>query len=109
MNEEFHALMSQNTWTLVPSPQDTNILGWKWMFKKKYNADGSLARYKAKLVAQGYNQLEGVDYHETFSLVAKLTTLPIFITVTTYHLWPIIQLDVSNAFLHGQVSEHVYM
>lgn len=75
MNAEFTTFISQNTWILVPPPQNQHVLGSKLMFKTKLNANGIVARYKTRLAAQGYKQREGTDYNETFNPVAKMTTV----------------------------------
>lgn len=75
MCDEYNALCKQKTWSLVPLPTHHNILGYRWMFKTKFNVDDTVARYKARLVAQGYKQQKGLDYFETFSPVAKITTI----------------------------------
>lgn len=79
------------------------------MFKVKHNADGTIARYKAKLIAQGYKQQEVLDYNETFSPVANIAIVCLFLTIVVYNRWTINQLDVSNAFLHGELTETIYM
>ncbi|KAL6188245.1 hypothetical protein ACLB2K_039638 [Fragaria x ananassa] len=76
MIEEVEALQSQGTWVLVPKPVDRNIVGCKWVYKLKKNADGTISRYKARLVAQGFSQTEGLDYTETFSPIVRHSMAP---------------------------------
>ncbi|KAI0523320.1 hypothetical protein KFK09_005715 [Dendrobium nobile] len=109
MSDEFHALQKQSTWTLVPPPANTLILGCKWTFKTKLLPNGTVDKFKARLVAQGYDQQYGINYQETFSPVAKMTTIRILLTLAINRNWQIIQLDVSNAFLHGDLTENIYM
>lgn len=109
MSEEYKALVNQGTWELVRPPAGANIIGCQWIFKVKRNSDGSVARYKARLVANGNQQNEGVDFTETFSPVIKEPTFRIVLSMAVHHSWSIRQLDVSNAFRHGVISEEVYM
>ena len=74
MHQEFAALQQQNTQTLVPCPANVNVIGCQWIFKLKTNSDGTVARYKAQLVANGNQQYEGLDYTDSFSLVIKQPT-----------------------------------
>jgi hypothetical protein len=108
MREEFNALTTQNTWLLIPRPAGVNVVTGKWIFRHKYNSDGSLERYKAHWVVRGFTQQHGVDYEEMFSPVIKPSTIRVVRSIATSKDWPIHQLDVKNAFLHGNLSEHVY-
>ncbi|WVZ71316.1 hypothetical protein U9M48_019912 [Paspalum notatum var. saurae] len=108
MEHEFRALQENKTWVLVPRPSGARVITGKWVFKHKLNADGSLERYKARWVVRGFNQRPGIDFSETFSPVIKPATIRTVLTLIATHTWPAHQLDVSNAFLHGNLSEQVY-
>jgi hypothetical protein len=109
METEMHALHDNGTWELVPLPSGKSTVGCRWVFTVKYNPDGTVERYKARLVAKGYTQTYGVDYAETFSPVAKINSVRILISLAANLGWPLFQLDVKNAFLHGDLLEEVYM
>ncbi|KAG8473223.1 hypothetical protein CXB51_035172 [Gossypium anomalum] len=98
--QEFDALLRNQTWDLVPLPTNWRAVGCKWVFKLKRHADGSIARYKRRLVVKGYLQEAGIDFHETFSLVVKPTTIRVVLTLA---------LDIDNAFLNGDLSKEIYM
>uniref|UniRef100_A0A2N9IGY8 Integrase catalytic domain-containing protein n=1 Tax=Fagus sylvatica TaxID=28930 RepID=A0A2N9IGY8_FAGSY len=109
IKEELEALQKNKTWALVVLPEGKKTVGCKWIFSIKYKADGSIDRCKARLVAKGYTQTYGIDYHETFSPVAKLNTVRVLLSLAANLDWPLHQLDVKNAFLHGDLEEEVYM
>ncbi|KAK9074412.1 hypothetical protein SSX86_007010 [Deinandra increscens subsp. villosa] len=109
MTDEFTALIENNTWELVPRQPSMNVIRCIWLFKHKTKSDGSLERYKARLVCDGRSQQVGIDCDETFSPVVKPATIRTVLTIATHHGWDISQLDVKNAFLHGHLSETVYM
>ncbi|GJT81817.1 ribonuclease H-like domain-containing protein [Tanacetum coccineum] len=94
---------------LVPRPANVNVVRSMWLFRHKYNADGSLSRYKARLVANGRSQQQVIDYDETFSPIIKPATIRTFLSLAVTRDWTIHQLDVKNAFLHGQLSKTIYM
>ena len=109
MDEEIQALELNNTWTVVPLPKDRKPLGCKWVFKLKRKAEGSIERHKARLVAKGFNQQECVDFLDTYSPVAKLVTIKMLLTIAAQKGCPLLQLDVNNAFLNGDLQEEVYI
>ena len=109
METELHALEQNHTWDLTYLPPGKSPIGSKWVYKTKLHPDGTVDRFKARLVAKGYHQNEGIDYNDRFSPVAKLVTVRLFFTIATTKAWPIHQLDINNAFLHGSLPEEVYM
>ena len=108
MEDEYGALMSNGTWELVSRPRHSNVVTGKWIFTHKLRADGSFDRYKARWVLRGFTQRPGVDYDETFSPVVKPATVRTVLSIAVSRDWPIQQLDVKNAFLHGTLTETVY-
>jgi hypothetical protein len=108
MQEEYDALTLNKTWTLVPSPPGANIVSGKWIFHHKYNSDGSLSCHKARWVVRGFSQQPGIDYDDTFSPVVKPATIRLVLYLDISSSWPIHQLDIKNAFLHGYLDEVVY-
>ncbi|KAJ9551582.1 hypothetical protein OSB04_015627 [Centaurea solstitialis] len=109
MQLEFDALIRNNTWELDPPHTSQNVIGSKWVFRIKYNPDGSIERCKARLVAKGFHQRPGIDYSETFSPVIKPTTIRLVLSLAVCRGWSLRQLNINNAFLQGTLNEHVYM
>ena len=109
MTLEFKALKDAGTWELVPSSFATHVLPCKWVYRIKRKSNGTVERYKARLVANRFHQKIGVDYTETFSLMVKHVTICLVLALAVSYNWPIRQLDVQNAFLHGNLSEEVFM
>lgn len=109
MKTEIQALEANHTWDLVPIPSNQHIIDCKWIFKAKYNPDGSVERYKAHLIAKEFTQEFGVNYFDTFAPVAKMVTVRLFLAVAAHNAWHVTQMDVTNAFLHGDLYETVFM
>ena len=109
MKEEIQALEDNGTWTTEDLPLGKKAIGCKWIYKIKYNSDGSIERHKARLVIHGNRQVEGVDYNETFAPTAKMVTVRTFLAIAAAKNFQLHQMDVRNAFLHGDLEEEVYM
>jgi hypothetical protein len=105
MEEEYATLLKNGTWHLVPYRSGMNLIDCKWVFKIKRKADGSIDRYEGLLVAKGYKQQYGIDYEDTFSLVVKISTIRLVLSLAVARGWCLRQLDVQNAFLHGVLEK----
>lgn len=109
MQAELQALEENHTWDIVSCPPIVKPIGSKWVFSIKLRSDGSLDRYKARLVALGNKQEYGVDYEETFAPVAKMTMVRTILAIAASQSWQLHQMDVKNVFLHGDLQEEIYM
>lgn len=109
MDLEYSTLMNNKTWHLVPFSHDLNIVGNKWIFRIKNNVDGTVQRYKARLVVKGFHQNPGIDFFETFNPVVKASTIRVVLSLAVSKGRSMRQLDFNNAFLNGQLLEDVYM
>lgn len=109
MSREFNSTNENYTWDLVEVTEKMNVVGCRWVFTIKYNSDGTIDRYKARIVAKGYHQQQGIDYEDTFSPVIKLTTIRIVLGLAVNNDWPVRQIDVNTAFLQGHLNEEVFM
>ncbi|KAH9714143.1 reverse transcriptase Ty1/copia-type domain-containing protein [Citrus sinensis] len=109
MVDEYNALMLNRTWTLIPNSQNHKLVGNRWVYKIKENHDGTINKYKARLVTKGFLQTPSVDFNETFSPVVKAATIRIILTLAVNSNWILRQVDINNAFLNGDLTEEVYM
>jgi hypothetical protein len=109
MHEELNNFTRNEVWELVERPKNHNVIGTKWVFQNKHNEDGLVVRNKARLVAQGYTQVEGLDFGKTFAPVARFEAIRIFLAYACAHNIKLYQIDVKNAFLNGKSSELVYV
>ncbi|KAK1644404.1 hypothetical protein QYE76_062209, partial [Lolium multiflorum] len=109
MKSEMGSMYDNKVWTLVDLPDSRKAVENKWIFKRKTDADGNITVYKARLVAKGFRQIQGVDYDETFSPVAKLKSVRILLAIATFFDYEIWQMDVKTAFLNGDIEEELYM
>ncbi|GKA34994.1 retrovirus-related pol polyprotein from transposon TNT 1-94 [Tanacetum coccineum] len=105
MQEELNQFAKNKVWTLVPAPYGKTIIGLKWVFRNKRDETRIVIKNKAKLVAHGYNQQEGIDYDKTFAPVARLKAIRIFLVFATYMNFIVYQMDVKIAFLNGKLKE----
>ncbi|KAH9763082.1 Integrase catalytic domain-containing protein [Citrus sinensis] len=109
MQEELNQLERTNVWESVPNPEHQSIIGIKWVFRNKMNESGVVVRNKARLVAQGYNQEEGIDFDETFAPVARLESIMMLLAYACHKDFILYQMDVKSAFLNGSIMEEVYV
>jgi hypothetical protein len=109
MHDELHQFTRNDVWTLVPHPAEQNIIGTKWIFKNKTDEHGTVVQNKACLVAQGYTQIKGIDFDETFSPVARLESIRILLSISCHLGFKLYQMDVKSAFLNGVLQEEVYV
>lgn len=109
MLREIEALEKNKTWELTDLPQGKTVVGSTWKYKLKFNPDGTVSNYKSRVVAQGFTQVEGLDYQGSFSPVAKWDTIRLLLNLATVNHWFLHQVDINNAFLHGYLKEEIYM
>ncbi|GJV19672.1 putative ribonuclease H-like domain-containing protein [Tanacetum coccineum] len=109
MQEEMQQFVNQDVWKLVPLPEGKTAIGTKWILKNKRDARGIVVRNKARLVAQGHRQEEGIDYDEVFAPVARIEAIRLFLAFASYMGFMVYQMDVKSAFLYGEIDEEVYV
>ena len=109
MQEELNQFERNDVWELVPRPNDQSVIGTKWMYRNKMDENGIIIRNKTRLVAQWYNQQEGIDYEETFAPVAILEAIRMLLALASHKNFILYQMDVKSAFLNGFINEEVYV
>nr|KAJ0222487.1 hypothetical protein LSAT_V11C200097470 [Lactuca sativa] len=109
MQEELNEFERHNVWTLVPRPLGKTITGTRWVYRNKVDKDGIITRNKSRLVAQGFTQIESIDYGETFAPVARIKAIRLFLAYASYMNFIVYQMDVKTAFLHGVLEEEVFL
>ena len=109
MDEELGSIQDNKTWELVDPPNDHKIIGLKWVYKVKKDAEGNLVKHKARLVAKGYVQEQGVDFEEVFAPVTRMESVRLVIALAAQESWRLHHMDVKSAFLNGELKEEVYV
>lgn len=109
MSKEITIMLNHETWELVPSASSQTLVGYKFVFCKKRNPEGTISRHKARLVAKGFYQGSDIDYSKSFSPVVKSTTIQLILSIVVVNGLSLQQLDFNNAFLHGSLEETVFM
>ncbi|KAK1681779.1 hypothetical protein QYE76_042627 [Lolium multiflorum] len=110
MHEELNNFKRNKVWTLVEKPKECrNVIGTKWIFKNKQDEFGNIVRNKERLVAQGFSQVEGIDFGETYAPVARLESIRILLAYASHHNFKLQQMDVKSAFINGPLHEEVYV
>ena len=109
MNSELNSLKENKTWDIVNLSKGGKALPCKWVFRVKTNPDGSIDKFKARLVIKGFNQRAGIDYNETFSPVAKMGTIRALLSIAASEEMYLSQFDVSTAFLYAELEEDIFM
>jgi hypothetical protein len=109
MHEELRMIEKNDTWVLMDKPLHKKAIGVKWVYRTKQNSDGSINKYKARLVVKGYAQVFGVDFSKMFAQVARLDTIILLLAVAAQKNWKVYQVDVKSAFLNGYLQEEIYI
>jgi hypothetical protein len=109
MMEEYQSIIKNDEWEIVPRPKSKDVLSSKWIYKIKHAADESIEKHKARFVARGFFEKEGIDYEETFAPVARYTSIRTIIALATKMKWKLHQMDVKTTFLNGVIEEEVYI
>ena len=109
MVEEYDSIVRNSAWEIVPRLVGKSVVGSRWIYKVKQATDGNVEKYKARFVARGFSQIEGIDYEGTFAPVARYSSIRIILALSTQMGWHIHQMDVKAVFLNGIIEEEVYI
>jgi hypothetical protein len=109
MAEEYQSILKNYVWDIVLRPEGKSVVTSKWIYKIKHASDGSVEKYKEIFVARGFSHVEGIDYEETFSPVARYTSIYTIIALVASMGWKLHQMDVKTTFLNGEIEEEVYI
>lgn len=109
MDRKIESLRALGVWELTVVPPDRKAVGCKWVYKRKFDAQGKLLKYKARLVDKGFTQQIGIDYNETYAPVMKLESLKVLLATVAQEDWELHQVDVKTAYLYGELEETIYM
>jgi hypothetical protein len=107
--KEYQTILKNDVWDIVPRLEGKSIVTSKWIYKIKHVVDGSVEKYKVRFVARGFSQVEGIDYEDTFSLVAQYTSICTIIALVASMGWKLHQMDVKTTFINGDIDEQVYI
>ena len=109
MKEEFHSLQKNDTWELVNLPPGRKLVKCKWVYKTKFVSDGSPFKYKEILVANGYSQVQGIDYNDTFAPVEKMDSIRLALAIAASRQWEVDHMDMKCGFINGYLNEYIYI
>ena len=109
MLEEYKSIIKNNVWDIVPRPKDKSMVSSKWIYNIKHAANGSVEKFKERFVARGFTQKEGIGYEETFSPVARYTSIQVIIALASVLGWKLQQMDVKTTFLNGKIEQEVFV
>ena len=109
MHDELNQFVRNDVWELIPKPENVHVINTKWIFENKTDEDGEIIQNKSQLMAQGYTQVEGVDFDESFASVARLESIHILMSITCTMNFKLYQMDVKSAFLNGYLNEEVFV
>ena len=109
VNSEIQSIVSNEIWELVDLPLGCSTIGCKWIFKKKQDTDGTINKYKARLVAKDFTQKEGIDYFDIYSPISSITIIRVLIALASIYDFTIYHMDIKTTFLDGDLQEEIYM